>query len=231
MLGSRPLGDASLMSKQSVERDLRTFDCEPTLSDLDVLAFCQTGFLMLNGIVPEDINKRVVEYYEQEDRPSGGPPIKEQWYLDNVQLNPRLTGVLRSLLGRNFGYFDYVSSHRNVGPQPAQGWHRDGGAVYAAQIDSLQVFYLPQGTAEDMGPTEVVPGSHLLFQMNQYSGHYDGIRGAVKTIAPAGSMFIAVLWTLASPIEIRGDWSAKSSKVVVRSYVATGTGLGTHSRL
>ena len=41
-----------------------------------------------------------------------------------------------------------------------------------------------------MGPTEVLPGFHLLFSLNQYMAHYSAIRGGVVTAAPAGSIFV-----------------------------------------
>ena len=30
----------------------RTFDCEPTLTDSQVLEFCRQGYLLLRGVVP-----------------------------------------------------------------------------------------------------------------------------------------------------------------------------------
>lgn len=40
----------------------RTYDCAPTLTDTQVLEFCKNGFLMLEGIVPDEINRRTVAY-------------------------------------------------------------------------------------------------------------------------------------------------------------------------
>ena len=41
-----------------------------------------------------------------------------------------------------------------------------------------------------MGPTEIYPGSHHLFALQSWMGHYDRIRDAIRTSAPAGSIFI-----------------------------------------
>ena len=35
-----------------------TYDCAPTLDDRQVIEFCANGFLMLEGIVPDEINRR-----------------------------------------------------------------------------------------------------------------------------------------------------------------------------
>lgn len=169
---------------------LDTYDCKPTLDDRAVLDFCRTGYLMLEGVVPDEVNKRVMEYCDSEGGGPGGAPVGEDWYVENVTLNPAVTGVVRSLLGRDFGHVQFAASHRSVGPQAGQQWHRDGGAVYGPELDCLQVFYLPQDTTAEMGPTEVLPGSHLLFNLNQHMAHYGQIRGSALAAAPAGSIFV-----------------------------------------
>ena len=40
----------------------RTFDCEPTLTDTQVLQFCRDGYLHLQGVVPDEINQRTYDY-------------------------------------------------------------------------------------------------------------------------------------------------------------------------
>ena len=45
------------------------------------------------------------------------------------------------------------------------------------------MFYLPQDTTIEMGPTEVLPGSPHLFQLNQYMAHYGRISGAITAVA------------------------------------------------
>jgi hypothetical protein len=41
-----------------------------------------------------------------------------------------------------------------------------------------------------MGPTELVPSSHFIRIKRRFMSHYGGIRKGVKTVAPAGSIFI-----------------------------------------
>ena len=98
----------------------RTFDCAPSLSDSEVLAFCRDGHLLLPGVVSEEINRRVCDWLDRKvpatpsyvpeglthadlqrrrgtHEPSG--ILLEEWFLEHVLLNPRLAGVMRSLLG------------------------------------------------------------------------------------------------------------------------------------
>src|SRR5580700_11206119 len=102
-----------------------TFDCIPTMTDHEVLRFCQDGYLMLRGVVSQETNDRVMQYCDEH---AGDVPLEEEWFRQNITLNPALTGVVRSLLGSNFSYFSFSASHRNIGPNVAQNWHRDGGS-------------------------------------------------------------------------------------------------------
>ena len=84
---------------------------------------------------------------------------------------------------------------------------------YGPELNYLKVFYYPQDAPVEMGPTEVLPGSHFLYAATcgppwvpNYIEHYGGIRGGVKTAAPAGSIFITVfsLWHRRSPSTASG---------------------------
>ena len=71
-----------------------------------------------------------------------------------------------------------------------------GASQYGPQLHYLQVFYYPQDVPRELGPTELLPGSHFLYNLGQlqqnYMGHYGGIRGTYHTAAPAGSIFLTV---------------------------------------
>lgn len=169
---------------------MNTFDCEASLNDYELLEWCRSGYLMLEGVVSDPVNQLVMEHCERHAGKSAEIPISEPWFVEAVVLNPVVTGVVRSLLGREFAYSETAASHRSIGPLLGQRWHRDGGAVHGPKVDCLQVFYLPQDTTVEMGPTELLPGSHHLFHINQYMAHYGRFRGAVMASAPAGSLFV-----------------------------------------
>ena len=171
---------------------MKNFDCEPTLTDTEVLDFCKKGFMLLESVVPEDINKLATEYA---DNNSGLEPIKlleTDWFVDNVILNKSSIGAVRSLLGSNLGLPHRVSNHRGDGAVPAQDWHNDGGSKYGPELNYLQVFYYPEGCVREMGPTELLPGSHFLFSPSSRMGHYGRIRGSYHADCPPGSILITV---------------------------------------
>ena len=174
-------------------------DLAPTLTDTQVLEFCKRGYVMLEGVVPDAVNQRVAEYfaahpYEGED---GGAfedqgLLQERWFVDRVLLNPQAAGAVRSLLGKRPALPTWMYNHQARSPSPAQGWHRDGCSRHGHALNHLQVFYYPQETPLELGPTDVLPGSHFLFNLNKFMGHYRSVSRAVHTAAPAGSIFITV---------------------------------------
>ena len=36
-------------------------ECDATLTDSQVLSFCQDGYMMLDGVVPDEINQRTMD--------------------------------------------------------------------------------------------------------------------------------------------------------------------------
>ena len=167
-----------------------THDCAPTLTDSQVLEFCKKGFLILDGVVPDEINRRVCEYCDEHD---GAVPSEEDWYIENVTLNPQAAGAIRSVLGKDFTYPTQLGNTRIQCPAGMEGgWHTDGGSSYIPGLDSLQVFYYPQDTPIELGPTELLPESHFLFNLQCWMRHYGRIRGAVSTAGSAGTIFLTI---------------------------------------
>ena len=171
---------------------MTTHDCEPTLNDREVIAFCKSGFLMLEGVVPSETNERTLALVDENPTNQPIELLEEDWFVDDVILNPQAAGAVRSLLGKDFGLPNLMSNHRTECPQPGQEWHTDGGSKYGPELNYLQVFYYPQGCSIEMGPTELLPGSHFLFALRTYMAHYGAIRGSYRAVAPAGSIFLTV---------------------------------------
>ena len=167
-----------------------TYDCKPTLNDTQVVEFCKKGFLMLEGVVPDEVNRRTLEYLEANPSMQPSQILLEDWFDRNVMKNPESAGVVRSLLGRDFALPNLVSNHRVECPLPAQEWHFDGGSKYGPELNYLQVFYYPQDCPVELGPTELLPGSHFLFAVRKNISHLGGIRGSYRAAAPAGSIFL-----------------------------------------
>lgn len=174
----------------------RTFDCEATLTDTQVIEFLRTGFMMLEGVVPDEVNRRTTEFLADNTAISPTEIIYEDWFLEQVICNPASSGAVRSLLGKDFHLPTLVSNHRRAWDDwhtdRKQEWHIDGNYKHTLSLEYLQVFYYPQDTPEEHGPTEVLPGSHFFHHQHRMMAHLDNLRYAEKTSAPAGSIFITI---------------------------------------
>jgi hypothetical protein len=179
----------------SVSRDAigtpGTHDCEPTLTDRQVLEFCQKGFLVLEGVVPDEINRRTLAFLDKNTSHEPSAILREDWFVEHVMCNPAAAGAVRSLLGANFHLPVLMSNHRGTCPYTYPGgWHVDGNYVFGPQLNYLQVFYYPQAVSLDMGPTELVAGSHHWRHQQRFMAHYGRIRGSYLSASPAGTIFI-----------------------------------------
>lgn len=163
---------------------------EPTMTDKDVLEFCQNGFVLLKNIVPAQTNEKVTAFLEEHNGFAPSELLDEQYFVNDVLLNSQLVGYIRSLLGERFALPVMMANHRAVGMKKGTGgWHQDACSIAdPPSLPYLQVFYYPQDVTLEMGPTAVIPGTHLV-KANGI-GHFGNVRSQVFTTAPAGSVFI-----------------------------------------
>ena len=106
-------------------RQDRTFDCDPVLADSQVLEFCRQGYLLLQGVVSDEINQRTCDYLDgkieidpfkipdhmtlvklERIRSTHEPSsiLLEQWFLDQVILNPQAAGPFALYWGKMWDY-------------------------------------------------------------------------------------------------------------------------------
>lgn len=169
-----------------------TCDLSSTLTDMQVLEFCKNGYLMFEGVVPDEINRKTLECCEREGQ-SGFELrgiLEQDWFRNNVILNAEVAGAVRSLLGSGFHLPVRIGNHRVKAPFERLGWHVDANCRHTCELNYVYVFYYPQDTPLELGPTRVLPGSHLLRHQTRFMEHLGSIRGTVSTEAPAGSIFI-----------------------------------------
>ena len=172
---------------------MKTYDCEPALTDREVIRFCRDGFYELPGAVDKDVCNRIVDFLQNHPNEGHEPSglLAEDWFVEGLLCNQDTAGAVRSLLGANFILPPVMANHPGPCPEPAPlGWHVDGGNMHTFALNYLQVFCLPQDTTVEMGPTELLPGSHFLLGQSALVGHYGVVRGAKKCIGTAGTVFI-----------------------------------------
>ena len=171
-------------------------DCNPTLNDSEVLEFCKRGFLILENVVPDTINQKTIDYLEARASSNAKQPgeptelLGEDWFVDNVILSSQGAGVIRTLLGLNFGLPILISHHRMESPRPSQEWRINSNAKHGPELHHLQGFYFPQACPMEMGPIELLPGTHFIFSTPNYVTHYGRIQGGHYVTVPPGSILL-----------------------------------------
>ena len=187
--------------------EMKTCDCAPTLSDHEVLDFCKNGYLLLEGVVDDEVNRKTSEFLDEHPTSEPSGILKEDWFVEAVLMNPAAAGAVRSLLGAGFHMPVLMSNHRVQCPiADVGGWHVDGNYDFKLEFNYLQVFYYPQDTPLEMGPTQVVAGSHLVHNKARFMSHYGSLRGQVPTAAAAGSIFLTAyhIWHRRGPSTATG---------------------------
>ena len=173
---------------------MTTYDCKPTLTDTQVIDFCRDGFLMLEGVIPEDINRQARGFLDDHHAQGGarqmGSLMKEDWFVDKVIRNPDAAGAVRSLLGPNYREPEWLTWFRGEEPESAGQWHIDGCSKWGPAVRTIKWYYIPSEATEDTGPTSFVSGSHLAFNQVRFMAHFDAFRGTYKATGPAGSIYI-----------------------------------------
>lgn len=162
--------------------------------------FVTDGYLMLEGLVPPELNRKVHEEQKQDELPGYSYWHRSEAIREVFGL-PQVTGVIRSLVGANPGYdhsFLHVVAPRRL---KAQDWHGDSIIDTRRLGFDIQIFYFAHDTPIESGPTLILPGSHLR-RINTFSiGRYKNIVGQKQLATKAGTMVFwhQGLWHCAQP--------------------------------
>jgi hypothetical protein len=162
--------------------------------------FVTEGFLMVPDLVPEDLNQAV--YQDQKDLDIGGSRIwSDSRNLRAVFDLPQVKGVIQSLVGINPVY-DHSSLHIvRAHYLKAQNWHADSVIDLRPLAFDIQAFYFSHDTPREMGPTLILPGSHLRKANTESLGRYKNIVGQRQLEAKAGTIVFMHhgIWHCAQP--------------------------------
>ena len=81
----------------TIDDPKKTYDCEPTLTDTGVIEFCNKGFLMLEGVVPDEINRRTFDLLDAHPHIEPTEILEEDWFIEGVNF----LGSIRVFQRRN----------------------------------------------------------------------------------------------------------------------------------
>lgn len=200
--------DAPAMLERPVDRAL-------LLTSRQMATYVADGILRFDALVPDEINRRVMEGYAQgrvlrTGRYAGGSrtaprpytpavwndddPLREVFALESVR------ALIRSVVGPE-PLFDHHATHI-IAPHSRGNvdWHPDSEMELRAQPD-MMVMYFPHDTPREMGGTAVLPGSHLLTVRSQFPSRYDNYIGQRTMVCPAGTIALLhpAIWHCGQP--------------------------------
>jgi hypothetical protein len=170
------------------------------LTAVEMARFVTDGLIALEAVVPEELNRAVHEALQAYRGPSG-----RFWHAHEairaVFEVPKVRGALVSLVGED-PIYDHSAVHV-VGPGQltAQDYHADSIIDTRPLAFDVQAFYFCHDTPDEMGPTLVLPGSHLRRVNTSSIGRYKNIVGQRRLACKAGTVVLMHhgIWHCAQP--------------------------------
>ena len=169
------------------------------LNDAQMRHFIVNGYVTVTTELPaqfhDAVYEKTVSVFDKEGNPGNNllPRIPE---IQKILDDPNVSGALTSLLGADYYMQPHRHPHYNPPGSGGQGMHQDGGKRWSHHTRRLLVFYYPQDTPVELGPTGVVPMSHY------YStGEGSGVSPEQPIVGEAGTVVFANydLWHRAMP--------------------------------
>lgn len=133
------------------------------LTDAQLRHFIVNGYVTVTTALPAQFHDALYEktmiVFDKEGNPGNNlvPRIPE---IQKILDDPNVEGALTSLLGSDYYMQPHRHPHYNPPGSKGQGMHQDGGKRWSHHTRRLLVFYYPQDTPLELGPTGVIPMSH-----------------------------------------------------------------------
>jgi ectoine hydroxylase-related dioxygenase (phytanoyl-CoA dioxygenase family) len=169
------------------------------LTAAQMARFVTDGFLMVENIVPEQLNEAV--YRDEKSGIPGHRFWKESANIRAVFDLPQVKGIIQGLLGKNPVYDHSFLHVVPAGKTQAQNWHADSIIDLRPWAFDVQSFYFSHDAPKEMGPTLILPGSHLRKVNTESIGRYKNIVGQRQLEAKAGTIVFMHhgIWHCAQP--------------------------------
>lgn len=186
------------------------------LDSEQMASFAARGFLRMDAVVPEDINRQFLE--DVGSVPNDGTP--ESFYahlftagkvpeiapgtplaqafeqgasIGSILQLPEVSGAIQSLVGAD-PVFDHHFLHVTFPPRfykgnapRAQHTHQDS-TIDTRDAFDIQIMYFPHEVTRDMGGTRFIPGTHLRRVSESRIARYQNIAGQQHMVCPAGTL-------------------------------------------
>lgn len=188
------------------------------LSSPDVARFVARGFLRLDAVVPDDINRQFLKEMgpeTAEEMPlahygrlmkesrlplvAAGTPLSKAY--PNTSALSRffeledITGAVHSLVGaepvvdHHFLHITFPPAALGEKSPVSQHWHQDS-TIDPRRAFDIQLMYFPHTVTAEMGGTRYLPGSHLRRVSEAAISRYQNIKGQQRVTCEAGTVLV-----------------------------------------
>lgn len=149
--------------------------------------FAVNGYLTLDEIVPPEYNERA--YNEMRKYESGTAAYwTESEVIQEIFNLPQVKGALQSFVGVNPVYDHSFMHIVRAQHHKGQFYHADSVIDTRPFAYDIQAFYFAHDAPDEMGPTLVLPGSHLRKVSNGSIARYKNIVGQRRLVSKAGTI-------------------------------------------
>lgn len=170
-------------------------DKQYLLNSRQMAEFVARGFLRFDELVPDDINRAVMDAFDAGGIKShaAGTPLSECYPepspIGRMLRMPEIQGIIHSLVGPD-PLFDHHAIHvRQPNEGKAQGMHGDSIIDTRMHFD-IQIMYFPHDVPLEMGGTLLVPGSHFRRINEMDIARYQNFVGQIPMVCKAGSILV-----------------------------------------
>ncbi len=169
------------------------------LTDDEMASFIISGYHVVQPNLRAGLNQEIYDALEALPSNPGDAVIDEVPQLNEVWNSPKVVGSLTSLIGPDYEMFPHRHCHRNAPGTPSQQIHQDnlndlridGGQVRLPdRVDLVLAMYYPQDVERNMGPTCILPGTHVLKALPERMASQGNFRDQYIASVPAGSVVI-----------------------------------------
>lgn len=169
------------------------------LSDDQVADFVINGYHIVEPQFTPEFHAGVYDELQALPTNPGDDINKAVPKIDEVYEHPAVVGALASLLGSDYTRAAHRHCHRNHPGTRSQQWHQDslnipmltnGHGREPENVKSVLVMYYPQDVSSTMGPTALIPGSHLFLAAGDRNASHGNFRDQIVAAVPAGSVLI-----------------------------------------
>ncbi len=183
------------------------------LSGAEMAQFMLDGYLELDDPIPAELNRQVLDDAQKfpQDLRWNGVDLNIFWNssraVREVHELPRVRRIVAGLVGS-----DAIQNHSwlhitAAGHVRAQHWHvdQDRSSVQLLRNDprhfDLLTVYFPHDVPRSMGPTLILPSSHLRSVSGRDLSRYKNFLGQKHLSGPAGRVIFchSLLWHCAQP--------------------------------